>query len=79
MPDNHIEARKIRIKALQYMMVKGMLYWKGFMNLWLRCVDDTSGRKALQETHARSVGAHDRARALTGKILIMGIYLPDIH
>lgn len=77
--DNHIEAWKIIIKAPQYTMVEGMLYMKGFMTPWLRCVDETSDKKALQETHAGTCGAHEGERALTGKILMMGIYCPDIH
>lgn len=74
LPGNHIEARKIRIKASQYTMVEGMLYMKWFMTPWLGCVDETNGKKALQETHVGPTGAHERARALTRKILKMGIY-----
>lgn len=51
-----------------------MLYKKGFMNPWLKCMDKTSGKKALQQTHAGPNGAHEGERALIGKILRMGIY-----
>lgn len=77
--DNNKESRKIRIKALQYMIFEGMVYQKGFMMPWLRCVDKESGKNMLHQTHASTSGAHKEARDLKGKILRMGIYWPDIH
>ena len=38
-PDDHDEARKIRIKVPSYAMVNGELYKKGFTSPWLKCVD----------------------------------------
>lgn len=61
------------------MMGEGMPYTKGFMTPWIRCVDETNGKKELQETLVRLVGAHERERALTRKILRVRIYWPDIH
>lgn len=46
---------------------------------WLRCIDRESGRHALHEAHASPIGAHEGARALTWKILRMGLYWSDIH
>ncbi|XP_052627159.1 uncharacterized protein LOC128133680 [Lactuca sativa] len=52
LPDDHDEARKIRIKAPSYAMVNGGLYKKGFTSPWLKCVDQARGREILQEAHS---------------------------
>ncbi|KAL7601627.1 hypothetical protein Lser_V15G24154 [Lactuca serriola] len=79
LPDDHDEARKIRIKAPSYAMVNGALYKKGFTSPWLKCVDQARGREILQEAHSGQVGAHEGARALTGNVLRMGVYRLMIH
>ena len=33
----------------------------------------------MEEIHGRETGTHEGARALTGKIIRMGIYWPDMH
>ncbi|XP_023748530.1 uncharacterized protein LOC111896779 [Lactuca sativa] len=79
LPDDHSEARKIRIKAPSYALINGELYRKGFTAPWLKCVDQAKWREILQEAHAGQVGAHEGARALTGKVLRMGVYWPTIQ
>nr|KAJ0195164.1 hypothetical protein LSAT_V11C700370690 [Lactuca sativa] len=79
LPDDHGKARKIRIKAPLYALINGELYQKGFTTPWLKCVDQAKGMEALQEAHAGQEGAHEGARALTGKVLRMGIYWPTVH
>ena len=59
--------------------LRGVLYRKGHTAPWLKCIDTESGKRALKEVHAGSIGAHEGARALTGKILCMGLYWPYIH
>nr|KAJ0211608.1 hypothetical protein LSAT_V11C400219340 [Lactuca sativa] len=67
LPDDHGEARKIRIKAPSYVLVDGELYRRGFTTPWLKCVDQGKGMEALQEAHAGQAGVHEGARDLTGK------------
>nr|KAJ0216727.1 hypothetical protein LSAT_V11C300147310 [Lactuca sativa] len=47
LPDDHDEARKIRIKAPSFAMVNEELYKKGFMSPWLKCVDQAKGKEIL--------------------------------
>nr|KAJ0193280.1 hypothetical protein LSAT_V11C800420460 [Lactuca sativa] len=79
LPDDHNEARKIRIKAPSYALINGELYQKRFTTPWLKWVDQARGMEALQEAHAGQAGAHEGARTLTGKVLQMGIYWPTVH
>lgn len=50
LPDDHEEARKVRIKAPSYAILDGVLYWKGFMSSWLKCMEETKGKEAVRET-----------------------------
>ncbi|XP_023768988.1 uncharacterized protein LOC111917544 [Lactuca sativa] len=77
--DDHDEARKIRINASSYAIVNGELYKKRFTYPWLKCADQAKGEDILQEAHSGQVGADEGARALTGKVLRMGVYWPTIQ
>lgn len=67
LPDGHEEARIVQIKAPMYAIMDKVLYQKGFMSPWLKCVEEAKGKETLQETQVGSAGAHKGARALTGK------------
>ncbi|KAI3739893.1 hypothetical protein L2E82_30305 [Cichorium intybus] len=79
LPEDDTEARKIRVKAPNFAIIEGNLYKKGYLTPWLKCITKEEGRCALNEIHSGLAGAHEGARALTGKILRMGFYWPDIH
>ncbi|KAI3740512.1 hypothetical protein L2E82_30973 [Cichorium intybus] len=79
LPEDETQARKIRIKAPQYSIMEGRLYKKGYLVPWLKCITSQEGQQILQETHSGDVGAHEGARALTRKILLMGVYWPEIQ
>lgn len=74
LPDDHDKAGKICIKAPSYVLMDRELYQRGFTAPWLKCVDQVKGMEVLQEAHTGQAGAHEGERALTGKVLRMGIY-----
>ncbi|GKD89334.1 reverse transcriptase domain-containing protein [Tanacetum coccineum] len=49
--NDQTEARKIRIKAPQYTIKEGILYQKGYLTPWLRCVDPEEADYVLREVH----------------------------
>ena len=77
LPDGHEKAKNVRIKAPLYTIMDGVLYQKGFLSPWLKCVEKTKGNEALRETHSGLASTHEGARALTR--LRMGIYCLTIH
>ncbi|KAI3780027.1 hypothetical protein L2E82_09872 [Cichorium intybus] len=79
LPEDETQAIRIRIKAPQYSMMDGKLYKKGYLVPWLKCITSREGQELLQEAHAGDAGAHEGARALTGRILRMGVYWPEIQ
>lgn len=69
LPDDHKEARRIRIKAPMYAIVDEVLYRKGFMTPWIKCIEEAKGKEALREMHGGSAGAYEGERALIRKII----------
>lgn len=74
LPNDHEEAKKVRIKAPSYTILDGVLYQKGFMSPRLKCMDETTYKESLRGTHCDLAGTHKGATALPGKILWMAIY-----
>lgn len=79
LPEDIIEARNTKIKSPQYTIHGGILYRKCYLAPWLKCVTQLEGMAILQETDAGDAGAHEGARALSGKIFRLRIYWPDIN
>lgn len=55
------------------------LYKRGYLAPWLRCISHEEGQVLLKESHSGKVGKHEGAWALTGKILCLGIYWPNLY
>lgn len=46
---------------------------------WLRCVMELEGENIKKEAHKGEAGAHEGERALTDKVLRMGLYRPTMY
>ena len=79
LPSDHNTARKLKVKVSVYTIKDGQLYRKGYLTPWLKCITAKDGVRLLEEVHGGESGSHEGARALTGKIIRMGIYWPDMH
>lgn len=55
------------------------MYKRGYLIPWLKCISCTERHTLLEESHAGEGGAHEGARALTGKILRLGLYWTDVY
>ncbi|GKB15295.1 reverse transcriptase domain-containing protein, partial [Tanacetum coccineum] len=79
LPVDPTTARKIIIKAPQYSLSQGILYRKGYLASWLRCVGPNQEQYVLQEAHFGSCGAHSGARAIAQKAARLGYYWPTMY
>nr|XP_043639646.1 uncharacterized protein LOC122610749 [Erigeron canadensis] len=79
LPEDKGEARKIRIKAPQYILRDEGLYKKSYMGPLLRCVGPKQAKAVIQEVHHGCYGAHAGARMVVAKITKMGYYWPSMH
>ncbi|XP_076928969.1 uncharacterized protein LOC143593135 [Bidens hawaiensis] len=74
-----VEAQKIRHKALQYQMKKGILYRRSFLGPLLRCVDADDANYFIREIHEGICGLHAVPRMAVAKITNAGYYSPGMH
>ncbi|GJW03913.1 putative reverse transcriptase domain-containing protein [Tanacetum coccineum] len=69
LPANKKLARKVRVKALNYRMIDGILYKRSFLTPWLRCVGPRQAKKVIREIHGGACGLRAGPRSLV-KLMI---------
>jgi len=60
-------------------MIEGCLYRKGFSLPLLKCLDEVSKARMMQEVHERVCGNHIGRRSLAVKIVRAGFYWPTLR
>ncbi|XP_074360316.1 uncharacterized protein LOC141700438 [Apium graveolens] len=68
-PENKLQARRLRYQAAKYVEYDGVLYKRGFNQPLLRCVDMEEGNYILREVHEGICGNHSGAGSLALKVL----------
>ncbi|RDX79463.1 Retrovirus-related Pol polyprotein from transposon 17.6, partial [Mucuna pruriens] len=61
LPNDQVEANKIRKEAPRYTLVNGRLYRRGFSSPLLRCIDHEEAKYVIKEVHEGSTSREDRA------------------
>ncbi|XP_057247305.1 uncharacterized protein LOC130589767 [Beta vulgaris subsp. vulgaris] len=79
LPDNELEAERIRRRARWFVYHEDQLYKKSFTHPLLRCLTPGEGDYILQETHRGSCESHQGARTITAKALRAGYYWPTMR
>ena len=74
LPENPAEAKKLRWKASQYVILDNHLYKRSFSLPLLRCLRPSEADFALREVHEGICGNHLGGRSLAYKILRQGYY-----
>ncbi|XP_059669890.1 uncharacterized protein LOC132315551 [Cornus florida] len=69
LPQDRMEARKIRMRAAKYSLVDGVLYKKGFSLPYLRCVSIDEANYILKDIHEGLCGNHAGGRSLAHKAI----------
>ncbi|XP_060964139.1 uncharacterized protein LOC133033435 [Cannabis sativa] len=76
LPDNRNEARKMRRKAAQYIIVEGIMYRRGFSMPLLRCLIEEEASRLLSKVHDGFCGNHAVGKSLSKKSLRQGYFWP---
>nr|GEV54237.1 reverse transcriptase domain-containing protein [Tanacetum cinerariifolium] len=79
LPGDEKEARKLRLKARQYELMKGVLYRRSFLTPWLRCVGPLQAYYVMREIHEGSCSMHAGTRSVVAKAIRLGYYWPTMH
>ncbi|XP_074351517.1 uncharacterized protein LOC141690633 [Apium graveolens] len=78
-PENKLQARRLRYQAAKYVEYDGVLYKRGFNQPLLRCVDMEEGNYILREVHEGIYGNHSGGGSLALKVLRQGYYWPTMR
>jgi hypothetical protein len=78
-PQDELEEKRLKQRALGYTVVNGELYKSGVTEPWLRCITFEKGLELLKEIHSGFCGVHIGTRALAGKAIKQGFHWPTIN
>ncbi|XP_076957843.1 uncharacterized protein LOC143633410 [Bidens hawaiensis] len=75
-PENKHEARRLRIRALQYEIIEGALYIRSYLGPSLKCMDLTEAKYIIREIHEGIYGMHMGANMVATRAMKAGYYWP---
>ena len=76
--DGKDAARKMKVQALQFVLIRDVLYKRGFSRPYLRCLSHDEANYMIKEVHEGIYGNHLGARSLVHKLIRAGYYWPTI-
>ena len=80
MPEEKIEADKIRRKAISYWLSEDhKLYKRSFSGPYLLCVHPELTKSLLKELHEGICGSHTRGRSLAHRAITQGYWWPNMQ
>ncbi|KAK0578128.1 hypothetical protein LWI29_005447 [Acer saccharum] len=78
LPEDAVEAKRIKYRSTQYTILRGELYRRGFSKVLQRCVACEETRKILKDVHSGVYGNHTGGKSLAHKVLRQGFYWPTL-
>ena len=71
-------ARKLKVQASRFVLMKDVLYKRGFFRPYLRCLGHEEANYVIREVHEGSCGNHSGAQSLVHKLILAGYYWPTM-
>ena len=78
LPNNPLEAKKLRMRASKFTILQDILYKKDYSLPLLRCLSPGEANYALREIHEGIYGNHSGGRSLASKTLRQGYFWPTM-
>ena len=78
LPDGKDAARKLKVQASQFVLIRDVLYKRGFFRPYLRCLSHDEADYVMREVHERICKNHSGARSLVHKLIRAGYYWPTM-
>ena len=78
LPDGKEATRKLKAQAARFVMMKDVLYKRGFSRPFLRCLGTEEADYAMREIHEGIYENHSGARSLVHKLIRVGYYWPTM-
>jgi len=74
LPNEKDAARKLKVQASRFVLIKDVLYKRGFSRPYLRCLGPEQAEYVIREVHEGICGNHSGARSLVHKLIRAGYY-----
>ena len=79
LPDGKEAVRKLKVQAAQFVLIKDVLYKKGFSCPYLRCLGVKEADYVMREVHEGICENHLGSRSLVNKLVRAGYYWPTMQ
>ena len=79
LPDEKEVARKLNVQAARFVLIKDVLYKKGFSRPYLRSLGAEEADYVMREVHEGICGNHLGSRSLVDKLVRVGYYWPTMQ
>ena len=79
LPDEKEAARKLKVRAARFVLIKDVLYKRGFSHPYLRCLGNEKADYVMREVHDGICENHSGSRSLVHKLVRAGYYWPTIQ
>ncbi|XP_075665321.1 uncharacterized protein LOC142634980 [Castanea sativa] len=79
LPDNKETTRKLKVKASRFVIIKNIIYKRGFSRPYLRCLAFEESDYVMREVHEGICGNHSGSRSLVHKLLRARYYWPTMQ
>ena len=74
LPDEKEAIRKLKVWAARFVLIKDVLYKRGFSRPYLRCLGNEEVDYVMREVHEGICGNHSGSRSLVHKLVQAGYY-----
>ena len=78
LPDRKDAARKLKVQASWFVLIRDVLYKRGFSRPYLRCLSHDEADYMMKEVHEGICGSHSGAQSLVHKLIRTGYYWPTM-
>ena len=79
LPDEKEAARKLKVQAARFVLIKDVLYKNSFSRPYLRCLGNEEADYVMREVHKGICENHSRSRSLVHKLVRVGYYWPTMQ
>ena len=77
--DGKEAVRKLKVQAARFVLIKDVLYKRGFSCPYLRCLGNEEADYVMGEVHKGICGNHLGSRSLVHKLVRAGYYWPTMQ
>ena len=74
LPDRKDAAKKLKVQVSRFILIKDVLYKRGFSRPYLRCLVPEEAKYVMREVHEEICRNHSGVRSLVHKLIRVGYY-----